>query len=121
MDKEEIVNIISEIFLNEKNFLFTIYGISDYDDGINYLKNNENIESLTKMRILNCLYVIFIQEDYFPSKEYIDHLHNSYFNIYNIKLKKSGLKNIIINSKYTKKYTIIDRLIKHNLKNIIEE
>ena len=121
MDNDEIINIISKTFRLELDFLSNIYGITSYDDGINYLKNNDNLQPLTIMRILNCLYKIFIEEDYFPSTEYINILYDSYFNIYNVKLKKSGLKNIIINNKYNKKDVTINRLIKNNYKNIIEE
>ena len=121
MDNEEIIDIIKNTFDYEDEFLSKIYGISNYDDAINYLKNNENLPSRTKLRILNCLYIIYLEEDYFPSKDYIDQLYITYLSIYNIKLKKSGLKNIMINSKYNKKYTIIIRLIKDNYKNIIEE
>ena len=122
MDNDEIIDIISKTFNLQEDFLANIYGITTYEEGINYLKNNENMNGITIIRILNCLYIIFIEEDYFPSREYIELLYSSYFNIFNVKLKKSGLKNIIINSKYNEKkdYHII-RLIKDNYKNIIEE
>ena len=123
MDNQEILNIITYIFSNENNFLTQIYGISSYEDGINYLNNNINMKESTKIRILNCLFKIHLKEDYFPSKEYIEHLQSFYYNTYNIKLKKSGLKNILINNKYDEinKYDILIYLIIDNLKNIIEE
>ena len=123
MDNEEIISIISNTFSNEYEFLNKIYGITSYEKGIEYLNNNEsNIEQATMNRILNCLYIIYLEEDFFPSTEFINYLCNSYYNSYNIKIKKNGLKNIIINEKHSssKKKNFL-KLILSNLKYIIDE
>ena len=80
------------------------------------------IEQKTKNRILNCLYMLYIDEDFFPSTEIINYMCNSYYNTYNIKIKKNSLKNIIINEKYSSsKQKNFFNLINKNLKYIIEE
>ena len=121
MESEEIVDIITNLFeCNE--FLNSIYGITSYEKGIEYLDNNVNIADYTKMRILNCLFILYINEDYFPSKEYINYIHDTYYNAYDIKLKKNSLKNIFINYKYSsEKLSSYIQLITKNLKYIIEE
>ena len=120
MDNDSLLKIITDIFSSDKVFLQKIYNINSYDEGILYIKNNE-LNDITELRILNCLYKIHIQDDIFPSKDYINILTDNYFKLYNIKLKKSGLKNIIMNNKYEKKYNYIIRLIEKNINYIIEE
>jgi hypothetical protein len=73
------------------------------------------------MRILNCLYLLYINEDFFPSKDYIDIFYECYLNIYKIKLKKGAIKNILINTKYKKPANSITVLIDINIINIIDE
>lgn len=120
MDNDSILSIINNIFSNESVFLKNIYNISSYEEGILYLNNN-NLYDYTKLRILNFLYLIYIKEDIFPCKEYINHLYNCFFNITGVKLKKSGLKNMFMNNKYENKKPYILNLIDENIKNIIEE
>ena len=48
-------------------------------------------------------------------------MYNSYYNSFNIKIKKNGLKNIIINEKYSSKVKNVFKLIILNLKYIIDE
>ena len=121
MDNENIIKIIDSTFSIESNFLKRIYNINSYSDAINYLNNNKNIKNYSKMRILNCIYIVYITDDEFPSKEYIEFLYIIYVEYYSIKLKKSGIKNIIINNKYNKKAISIFILINENINNIIEE
>ena len=121
MDNENIIKIIESNFSNESNFLKNIYNINSCNDGINYLNNNKNIKIYTKVRILSCLYRVFITDDEFTSKDYIEHLYESYLEVFNIKLKKSGIKNVIINNKYNELEDGIFVLIKKNINIIIEE
>jgi hypothetical protein len=123
MDNSEIMSIILNVVSNDKEFLNKIYGITSYETGMEYLNNNESIiEQSTTNRILNCLYSIYIDEDFFPSTEFINRLYNSYYNVFNIKIKKNGLKNIIINEKHSSKKTKnFFFLIGMNLKYIIDE
>jgi len=88
-------------------FLLVYYNITNFDDCINWCKNNIDLQKKTINRILDIVWEVIIKNDFFDNEETVDKLVLLYIYIY----KKKYNKDI--------DYHIMDKVLRENGKNIL--
>ena len=89
-----------ELFDDESIFLKLIYKINSFEEGMDFIKNNNNLSYFTIGRIVRLMFNAFINNDNFPNEEYLLLVIQQYELLFNKKIDIHKLKNIIIKYKH---------------------
>lgn len=81
-------------------FLKNVYNIESFEEGINYIKNNSEMSSITIERIVNCMFISYREQDILPNDIYIDIINKVLKDNYNIDIDKNKIRKILIENKF---------------------
>lgn len=113
---KEKIEIPFEIFENVEFFLNKVYKINSFNDGIHYLNNNPKLPILTINRILNCMFLVFIDDNDFPDKTYIQLFQKCYNEIHEHHLNDKDIKNTIMKYKHKNNNKMLETIFNERLK-----
>lgn len=112
-------SVVPSLSMDPKTFLQLIYGITSFEDTINWIYNNDDIVLTTLDRILNCTWTIYINEIPNIKLMFIDFYKmfiNKYWLRYILrKTNKKDLKSVMNNS------DLIDKIIYNSFRKILYE
>ena len=92
-------------------FLKNVYNINSYEEGINYIKNNIEMSSITIERIINCIFVTYREQDNLPNDIYIDFIYKVLKDNYYMEISKNKIKKILIDNKFKNVDNIFRKII----------
>lgn len=92
------------IAYNDDVYLKQIYNINNINDVKNYLEFNiETLPLLSQKRILNCIYNVYLNNDLFPNKIYINLVKNILKKIFEIEIPSTKIYKQIMKNKNNNK------------------
>ena len=112
-DEDNLLNIL---IYNSYSYLNNIYNLKTYDDILNFLEINiKELPIFSQKRILNRIYLAYINYSEFPNKKYIFKVKKILNLVYNINIHSNKIYNKIIklknnNNKYKENNDIFQYL-----------
>jgi hypothetical protein len=99
MDTNNIFNIKDE-YLFTKIFLKNVYNINNYDDFINFLKINKNLNKDTMCFLCEMFNFQFLNEELHPEDIFLKTVVESVAEKYDVKIPESYFKSKILSIKH---------------------
>ncbi len=101
-DEDNLLNIL---IYNSYSYLNNIYNLKTYDDVLYFLEINiKELPIFSQKRILNCIYLAYINYSEFPNKKYVFKVKKILNLVYDLKIHSNKIYNKIIKLKNNNKY-----------------
>ena len=102
-DGYDMFSDVVHVATSDNIFLEQIYNIKTINEVELFLENNINqLPNLSKKRIVNSIYMVYRDNDLFPSESFILQVKNLLKLYYNIDMKTSKIIDKIMNNKHSK-------------------
>ena len=99
---------VIQVATSDNNFLEQIYNIKNIYDVELFLENNmKQLPNLSQIRIINCIYKVYRDNDSFPSNNFVSLLKSLIKKNHDIKIKSKKILSKIMENKYSNKWNNI--------------
>lgn len=97
----DVFSDVVQIAISEKKFLEQIYNIKNIYDAELFISNDvKELPNITQRRILNCIYIVYRDNDNFPNQNYLKLIKEHIKKTHDLKIKRKKLLTIIMDNKY---------------------